>query len=732
MALVQIDMKQVNKLHNDVKSSLAKIQDVANLLSSAPLTLNLIGQVRLLAFSKQTIHTNLRRPITEKYDYLKSETLAGCMQQLFNQATNSFREADMEMSAIVDLGPLMFGSDGCVTTILRILSEPRTAQRLLEPTMVELRGRLKECEEGANAIYESFDRTKNIAEELNVAVGNGITLMKTTEITADSEESAEQELERAKISAEIEERIKQTLEKSTDECTRELNQERARYKKRMKEGVKRRNEFKDIGLCSVLGVQSGVSTAFSAIIGVVRDTPKIALTSAQAIGALGGASVQFGNNQENHQPTPNVSQAVDPIFAEAARFYEYLSDLDQLISGDLLHTLREKDAEKDIIRCVENLKSLQASLKGCRSEQLPKVQNTLDTAIELGESIPSKTPTARLVAGPGNEWQELVAEWKTTSRALLLKGLEFNGAASVQPGMAFGQDLQSNSAETTGFLFSDSSNPNYKALQARRQAYLTTLKLSMEKGQESLRRNKEKSLESQKKVIELAGKIKVLEEEKVTFSLIQEVLRDSLDCITKLQHEIHNLVKYFRGFSNAIDIVANKQVENLLRAISAGIDCDPVGYKLAYGSALSRIIVDSLLSVRAQFSVALDSARLYVLISEKYINPCLRAMSGLEVGASHKEQNEQKNRLATVTAEASEMITQEITKQFEVLYQQVDGRIQEIVEESRSFNLPQLTYEQRQAITAGIEEATTQLDEGIKVKGNQEASLDKNVELDEI
>ena len=71
MALVQIDKRQVNKLHNDMKASLAKNQDVASLLSSAPLTLNLIGQVRLLAFSKVAVRMKLQKPGTDKYEYLK-------------------------------------------------------------------------------------------------------------------------------------------------------------------------------------------------------------------------------------------------------------------------------------------------------------------------------------------------------------------------------------------------------------------------------------------------------------------------------------------------------------------------------------------------------------------------------------------------------------------------------------------------------------------------------------
>ena len=74
---------------------------------------------------------------------------------------------------------------------------------------------------------------------------------------------------------------------------------------------------------------------------------------------------------------------MDPIFAEAARFKDYLSDLDQLISGDLLHMLQEQDADKDIITCVENIKALQASLKGCKSKGLPNVQDTLGKAIEV-------------------------------------------------------------------------------------------------------------------------------------------------------------------------------------------------------------------------------------------------------------------------------------------------------------------------------------------------------------
>lgn len=120
-------------------------------------------------------------------------------------------------------------------------------------------------------------------------------------------------------------------------------------------------EFKDIGLRTVLGIQDGLSVAFNTMAGVVRDTPKIALTGAQAIGALGGASVQFGTRDEKQQSKPAVTQAVDPIFAEAARLCDYLSNLDQLMSGDLLHMLQEKEADTDIIRCLEELKAFGCS-----------------------------------------------------------------------------------------------------------------------------------------------------------------------------------------------------------------------------------------------------------------------------------------------------------------------------------------------------------------------------------
>ena len=58
---------------------------------------------------------------------------------------------------------------------------------------------------------------------------------------------------------------------------------------------------------------------------------------------------------------------------------------------------------------------------------------------QLGGNILSEKSTARLVAGPGNKWPEMVVEWKRRSTALLREGFRFDGAASVQPGMAFGQ-----------------------------------------------------------------------------------------------------------------------------------------------------------------------------------------------------------------------------------------------------------------------------------------------------
>ena len=73
-----------------------------------------------------------------------------------------------------------------------------------------------------------------------------------------------------------------------------------------------------------------------------------------------------------------------------------------------------------------------------------------------------------------------------------------------------------------------------------------------------------------------------------------------------------------------------------------------------------QIIVDSILSIRTQFSMALDSARLYVFISQEYITPCLGEMSKLKVSASPEKQEEMKEKLATFTAQMSEEITKKI------------------------------------------------------------------------
>lgn len=721
MAL-EISSDQVTKLHDDAKLSLAKNQNVATLLSSAPLTINLIGQVRLLAFSENAIRTKLQKPKKGGFHHLKYDTLTGCMQQLVNQATNSFRTADENMEKIVDLGPQMFGSTGHVTKILSILPEPKTALHLLEPTMEDLNAQLEECENGAVAIYKTFDLLRLIAEELNEAIGNQIT------ITQDGADTAKEHLTSVEINGQYQKALQQTLEKTTDKLADELDKERKEYKKELKKGTKRRNEFKDMGIRSALGVQNGIATAFKTIVGVVRDTPKIALTGAQAIGAFGGATVQFNNDEGAPQVSLNASQAVDPIYAEAAQFYDHIIDLDQLIAGDLLHMLQEQGADGDLIKSVEQLKSLRASLTGCKSSQTPNIRQTLNTAAELGENILSKKALARTAGGPGGEWENLKADWKKRSNALLLEGLKFNAAASVQPGMALGEDYHSISTSNVPGL----SDSNFQALQARRQVYLATIKTTLESTQRSLKENEAKQLENQKAVVELTTKLKTLKHKEATFALIQVVLRESLDCITKLQFEVANLLKYFSGFSTAVNVIAKRQVNPFIRAIKAGIDSDPVGYRLEYGPALAKMIVNSLLAIRAQFSLVLDSARLYVAISESHIIPCLGEMSKLETAAPIEKQNDQKDKLASFTAAASGHIAAEVKKQYDVLNQQAQGRITEIVEESRMLALPQLPLDQRQAIAEGVNGAAEQIHAQIQAKGDEEAHLGRKLTLNEI
>jgi hypothetical protein len=51
-----------NRVQQDIRLSLGQTQSIPDMLMSAPLAINLLGQIKLLAFSDQALRIRLREP----------------------------------------------------------------------------------------------------------------------------------------------------------------------------------------------------------------------------------------------------------------------------------------------------------------------------------------------------------------------------------------------------------------------------------------------------------------------------------------------------------------------------------------------------------------------------------------------------------------------------------------------------------------------------------------------
>ncbi|KAK6518148.1 hypothetical protein TWF506_005308 [Arthrobotrys conoides] len=135
-----------------------------------------------------------------------------------------------------------------------------------------------------------------------------------------------------------------------------------------------------------------------------------------------------------------------------------------------------------------------------------------------------------------------------------------------------------------------------------------------------------KMLAEQKKALaEVQANLMKLQTTKITLEEIKAVLVQSIALIVKMKAQIEKLVKFFSAVATTVDIAVKTTVEPFMEevTIAVGGSLDNIDEHYSLDDFTRTSIFHGVMTIRAYFSVFTDVAKMWVMLSDKYIMPGL-------------------------------------------------------------------------------------------------------------
>ncbi|KAH8165047.1 hypothetical protein CIB48_g3188 [Xylaria polymorpha] len=165
--LKQIQDASAKQFHENLKRSLLLKDEMPDFLSSAPLVINFLGHLRLLAWSKAATVDMVRG----KDSSFKSDKLSVNLIRLCQQGHNVFQLAHENMNSILEDIQGLFGESGEIFGVIHCLTD-LSAQSSLQERMDSLASGMGECAHLANAIWNETKTWRDMVAELEQATNS--------------------------------------------------------------------------------------------------------------------------------------------------------------------------------------------------------------------------------------------------------------------------------------------------------------------------------------------------------------------------------------------------------------------------------------------------------------------------------------------------------------------------------------------------------------------------------
>lgn len=492
-------------------------------------------------------------------------------------------------------------------------------------------------------------------------------------------------------------------------------------------------EWGALRLKAAMDFQSGIAGLISGAVGIIKETPKFATQAVVAAGALAGGASRLATtgtfssstpSQDNDQgqtsntmPTQDTyslnapasaqgsSIGIDPAIAFIDRMESSVCQVFEAVQQDLLPILLEDGHNHELISCSEQLKAYKAELGDFKSLYVASAKEMLDRSIRTVDDILKSDKLAGSVQNSRDvRWQKKVEQWHRDMKESHYTAVYLKGVASAQPGQGFGD-------ASLDMAFQAPADPNNSNLDLAGILNYRTRKLrftraAMEDSKRRLQEKIEGYRDWQRRLIEAGSLLESLREEKITVEALKGLLRKAIDNLGRLQNEVVRLNQFFDFVSGTVSVLMDTVLNRFLDNIESGISEEENDFNLSYGQVQTNTIRQTILSLRGQVSFTIESTRLYLGISQKFIEPSMRMAANIPLGASVEEQQIFINELKTFTTECATAIMDLATQELEKTKGQLDNRLIELG--PAEIDLPALPSYVGKAIDEGIQDASRQ------------------------
>ncbi|KAL7800903.1 hypothetical protein V8C43DRAFT_302111 [Trichoderma afarasin] len=707
------------RLQQDLKLSLGQGQSLPDMLMMAPLAINLLGQIKLLAFSDKALCIHLEEP-RSGFQHLQRKTLSSAMIQIVDQSADAFDSAEKNMRAIRMQTNVMFGKTGHVQTILMCLQDPRLAKRNLLNTMSRFQEDMETCAKRAQDTEAKFDALVKCAGELSLAMADGMAMAELEKVRIAQKEMAANALKECQNSCLA------LLEAQIQDAQSEFTQARGQYQKTAAKG-----EISALAMEVAIGSGSSVNGLVNATINIFKETPKVAIETVKAASEAmktvtqwtpikiyntppTAASIPTTARPIEQNAVPGQQPAtlgIDPALFAAEQIETQLLNLDRLLNEDLLAIV--EDGGFEIIACAQRLGDLKTGLGEFHSKHTLSARAILNEALDVTTAILAKGKADKS-RGDHDEWSKKINFWNNTTSSLLNRATKLRSFAASQPGQGFGGSMDS------AALNVPPSNSNYSKFLRQRHQKLLITRTAMNEARNNLERAVQKQLQVQNRTTENARALKELEFKEATMDDTKKILRKSIDIMTAMQDQVRQLTGFFNALANIISIVCKGHAEQYLQTIKAGITKPGDQFTLAYSEAQLQMIRESVITLRGHFSFVVHSVDMYQEIATTHINPCIRLVANLPLSADSNEQKKAKTFLEKTTDESSKAIRKLAKQELEAYHRDFEKRIQEIEEEMAALGLPAAVEDEEnlKAIEDGVKESGEKILENLEEMDN--------------
>ncbi|RSM20290.1 hypothetical protein CDV31_000784 [Fusarium ambrosium] len=708
----------VKRMLQETKNSLLFQYRWEDLLMSTPVALNCIGACIVAAASPDADVTFESPRNGFKYldDHGGNYRLKANLVKCTDLGRFAFIEAEMNMNKIHMLAERFYET---VNDIMRCLSSPQDARRMLRVQLDTLHRSSVDCYESARAIDQKLETWLYHTCELYLACI-------ATQGSSEDQQSVN-EIERAVTKASID------YQKQTGDEAKGATRNLEKSLEAAIESYKKASDDFPTGW-DILGQQiveqladsltTALNQAIPTLVSNLSPVSKSSTFTDMAKGIIGNRNAALDNSVA---PTGSSATNADPAYNQVGRDLIYWDLINAVFIGsdggiDWDKAKGEAGKPSPTAFAAKMLGNSQQSFASLATSSEPSQQYraALETVCKIATGI-----VAELDKAPSKD-SALVQGWQKDFLSAYAKAIELNTTAKSLPGAtAYGSVVQGR-----GGVDSNTQTSQIHAKTTQAQAVLESTKnrlntasAALTATQETYRKSTTLISEQQNKLNELNASLERLKSSSLKMDAIKSILLQCITLALKLKNEITNLVRFFKAIAVIVQFVMEKHINPYVETIKAMTSGGGEPYKMGSYTLMDlqrSLCFNSIITIRSYFSVFGDIASMWNQVSQMSIFPGLRMVdeiSSFDPSGDSSMIRRRANELQAWSNRASEEVSRMAKERQAKNMRAMETRVAEISEKTRG--LPPSAPQISKAISSGAETAQRAAQGSIQAEADQ-------------